>query len=81
MTRDHRATLGDDEMCKTLYKAHPAMDQALNQMQRDMARPYSQEATGESLNSMFLAFAQIQERLREYVDRGQTLVEKEKQLK
>ena len=69
-SRDHLRTLDDDQMCVTLHKAMPAIDQALSQIQRDMARPAGDDGRREDLNSLFLAMSQIQNRLIEFSEKG-----------
>ena len=75
-SRDHSATLLNDKMCTILADYWPAIDQALQQIQRDMAKPVGDESSHQNLNSIFVAFSQIHSRLLEFVDRGVALNQK-----
>lgn len=62
LSLDYQATVADRDFLRRIYSAREDIDLALLQFQRDMARPSSSEDTASSLNHMFLAFSQIQER-------------------
>ena len=72
-SRDHSATLTDDNMCRALADNWTAFDQALQQIQRDISRPVGDSQANQNLNSVFVAFSQIHSRILEFVDRGMEL--------
>lgn len=73
-SRDHMATLTDESMCVTLAQAWPAIQQALDQIQRDMSRPVASDEANTNLNGIFVAMSQVNSRLLKFIDQGRDII-------
>jgi len=73
-SRDHLLTYMDEDMCMTLAKAWPAIDTAINQALKDMAKPVPNAEAQVNMNAILIAGTQILSRIHEFAEKGGQLL-------